>query len=258
MSPRGHSIADRRYGLTSLIVNADDFGVCDGVNRGIVEAHERGIVTSTSLMVNGRAAAQAAAYGRRRPALAVGLHLELGHWRVRRRPWSRASSETKLQSVVARDARAQLDRFRRLLGRDPTHLDSHHHRHRVDLLRPVFEAMGRELGVPVRHLDPGVRFQGEFYGHDGAGRPAPQAISPAALVGILERLPPGTVELGCHPGYTEGLREWYREERVQEVRSLCDPQVRAAVDRLGIALISFADLRAGHDTGAPGTTRPGH
>ena len=34
-----------------LVVNADDFGVCAGVNRGIVEAHRRGIVSSASLMV---------------------------------------------------------------------------------------------------------------------------------------------------------------------------------------------------------------
>jgi predicted glycoside hydrolase/deacetylase ChbG (UPF0249 family) len=250
VSPRRpFSTTDRRYGLRSLIVNADDFGVCEGVNRGIIEAHERGIVTSTSLMVKRPSAERAAAYGRRRPELAVGLHLELRHWRVRRIPWSRTASETKLQSVVTQDARAQLDRFRRLMGRDPTHIDSHHHRHRLDLLSPLFEAMGRELGIPVRHLDPRVQFQGQFYGHDGAGRPAPQAISPAALVRILEGLPPGTVELGCHPGYTDGLREWYREERVQEVRSLCDPQVRATLDRLGIALISFAEL-AGHDSQA--------
>ena len=46
---------------TLLIVNADDFGCTEGVNRGIAEAHVRGIVTSTSLMVNRPAAAEAAA-----------------------------------------------------------------------------------------------------------------------------------------------------------------------------------------------------
>jgi predicted glycoside hydrolase/deacetylase ChbG (UPF0249 family) len=242
--------------LTSLIVNADDFGACEGVNRGIVEAHERGIVTSTSLMVNRPSAEQAAAYGRRRPELGVGLHVELRDWRVRGIPWSRASSEEKLQSTVTRDAHAQLERFRRLLGRDPTHIDSHQHRHRIASLRPIFEAMTRDLGIPLRHFDPRVQFCGEFYGHDGAGRPDPEAITPTALVRLLEELPSGSVELGCHPGYTEGLREWYREERVQEVRSLCDPQVRAALDRLGITLISFADLGARPDSQAASDVTP--
>ena len=45
----------------NLIVNGDDFGASAGINRGIVESHARGIVTSTSLMVTGRAAREAAA-----------------------------------------------------------------------------------------------------------------------------------------------------------------------------------------------------
>ena len=51
-----------------LIVNADDFGLSAGVNRGIVEAHERGIVTSASLMVRRPAAREAADYARTHPA----------------------------------------------------------------------------------------------------------------------------------------------------------------------------------------------
>ena len=47
-----------------LIVNADDFGLSEGVNRGIIEAHERGIVTSASLMVLKPSAVSAAAYSR--------------------------------------------------------------------------------------------------------------------------------------------------------------------------------------------------
>ena len=47
-----------------LIVNADDFGLSPGVNRGVVQAHERGIVTSASLMVRQPAAGAAAACAR--------------------------------------------------------------------------------------------------------------------------------------------------------------------------------------------------
>ena len=52
-----------------LIVNADDFGQTAGVNRGVIEAHDRGIVTSASLMVRWPAAAEAASFARARPAL---------------------------------------------------------------------------------------------------------------------------------------------------------------------------------------------
>jgi chitin disaccharide deacetylase len=66
----------RRY----LIVNADDFGLSEGVNRGIIEAAEKGIVTSASLMVRQPAAAAAAAYARKLDRISVGLHLDLGEW----------------------------------------------------------------------------------------------------------------------------------------------------------------------------------
>jgi predicted glycoside hydrolase/deacetylase ChbG (UPF0249 family) len=225
-----------------VIMNADDFGYSRGVNQGIAESYERGIVTSASLMVTQRAAAEAAAYARDHPKLDLGLHVHLQHWRVRGVPWSVLRSERQLQNIVARDVALQLDRFRQLVGRDPTHVDSHQHRHRTEYLQSIFLALARELDVPLRDFDPRVRFCGDFYGQIGAGQPNPNAITPLALVEVLERLPPGVTELGSHPGYTDGLRDWYREERVQEVRTLCDPGVRAAIERLGIALISFRDL----------------
>jgi hypothetical protein len=178
------------------------------------------------------------------PELGLGLHVELRDWRVRRRPWSRVRTEDALRAAVAADLGEQLAEFRRLVGRDPTHLDSHHHRHRIDSLRPVFVGVAADLDVPLRHFSPGIRFCGEFYGHDGRGRPEPQAIAPRALVALLERLPPGVTELGSHPGYPEGLRAWYREERVQETRTLCDPDVRDTVERLEIGLVTFAEVRA--------------
>src|SRR5436190_23980393 len=62
----------------AVIVNADDFGQSAGINRGIIEAHERGIVTSASLMVRWPAAPAAAAYACAHRGLSVGLHVDLG------------------------------------------------------------------------------------------------------------------------------------------------------------------------------------
>jgi predicted glycoside hydrolase/deacetylase ChbG (UPF0249 family) len=62
---------------TRLIVNADDFGITEAVNRGVVAAFDRGIVTSTSLMATGAAFDHAVELARRRPGLAVGIHLVL-------------------------------------------------------------------------------------------------------------------------------------------------------------------------------------
>src|ERR1700738_296650 len=63
--------------MRRLIVNADDFGFTGGVNRAIVEAHSRGIVTSATLMANGRAFAEAANLAITVPGMSVGCHVVL-------------------------------------------------------------------------------------------------------------------------------------------------------------------------------------
>jgi thiamine kinase-like enzyme len=88
-----------------LIVNADDFGATAGVNRGILEAHARGIVTSTSLMVDGVAAEAAAEASREAPSLGIGLHVDLG-----RTPPADAAG-------VRRILERQAERFVALMGR---------------------------------------------------------------------------------------------------------------------------------------------
>lgn len=227
----------------SLIVNADDFGYSRGVNRGIIEAHEDGVVTSASLMVDQPAAEEAAGYSRSRPELSLGLHFELPARRLRRAIWRLSRrQDDRLARAVATDLRRQLERFRRLVGSDPTHLDSHKHRHREEPLRSIYLEVARKLNVPLRQFDPTVRFCGNFYGQIDNGRPNPAAIAPGALVELLEALETEVTELCCHPGYTDGLKDWYREERVQEVRTLCDQRVRATIERLGFRLISFREL----------------
>jgi chitin disaccharide deacetylase len=233
-----HLVEPARY----LIVNADDFGYSRGVNRGIIEAHERGIVTSASLMVKQRAAGEAAAYARHRSQLSLGLHVELGRWRLRRLPWARSpEAEARLRGTIAADVRRQLDRFRRLVDGDPTHLDSHQHRHRHEPVRSIVLELANELAVPLREFDERVRFCGDFYGQID-GRPWPQGILPDALIDLLESLPSGVTELCSHPGYADDLKDWYKRERAREVRTLCDPAVHAAIDRLEIRLATFRDL----------------
>src|SRR5579871_2214342 len=63
--------------MRNLIVNADDLGWSDGVNRGIAEGHRNGIVTSASLLANGVAFASALELARATRGLGVGVHLNL-------------------------------------------------------------------------------------------------------------------------------------------------------------------------------------
>jgi predicted glycoside hydrolase/deacetylase ChbG (UPF0249 family) len=229
--------ADKRY----LIVNADDFGRSLGVNRGVIEAHAGGIVTSASLMVRWPAAVEAAAYAREYPELALGLHFDLGEWVYREGTWLPAYEVVSADNskAVMKEAARQLAAFRRLLGRDPTHLDSHQHVHLREPVRSALIEIAGELAVTLRHHDPRIHYCGDFYGQTGEGQPLPESISVDALIEIFAALPLGVTELACHPGLDEELQSTYRSERVEELKVLCDPRVRATIAVKGIELCSF-------------------
>jgi predicted glycoside hydrolase/deacetylase ChbG (UPF0249 family) len=205
-----------------LIVNADDLGYADGVDRGILEAHERGIVTSASLMVDRSAARHGAAVARGAPRLSVGLHAVLDGGGKLMIPPERCENELE----------RQLARFRELVGRPPTHVDSHHHVHRDSRLVDLFDAFAERHALPLR--DRTVRHCGLFYGR--------KAIGVERLLELLDGLDDGDTELACHPGYADGLHSRYTQEREQEVRTLTDPRVRTCLDALDIELIGWTNV----------------
>jgi predicted glycoside hydrolase/deacetylase ChbG (UPF0249 family) len=227
-----------------LIVNADDFGLSHAVNRGIMEAHERGIVTSASLMVRAPAGADAAAYARRSSRLAVGLHLDLCEWVYVEGAWRLSYRVVALDDAdaVRAEVRRQYEMFFGLMDRSPTHIDSHQHVHRDEPVRSAVLSLAAEHRLPVRHFAPGIQYCGSFYGQSGKGEPWPEAITPAALIDVLASLPAGVSELACHPGSDAQLNSVYRLERLAEVQALCDPRVRQAIFEQTIELRSFADL----------------
>jgi predicted glycoside hydrolase/deacetylase ChbG (UPF0249 family) len=222
-----------------LIVNADDFGASAGVNRGIVECHTRGVVTSASLMVTGRAVGAAVAMCRDHPALSVGLH-----WDV----WGEDEPEFDMAdaSAVRDEFRRQLDEFRRLLDRDPTHIDSHRHAHRC--ARPLFRELVRPLGVPLRESSC-VRFLDCFYAQPALETQLEYVSVPFLQELLREEVSEGWTELMCHPGYRSAdYTSVYLAEREAEVGTLTDPAIRRTLEELHIRLASYADyLRAGHD-----------
>lgn len=227
----------------ALIVNADDFGRSPGVNNGIARAHEEGIVTSATMMVRWPAASEAAAYARG-GRLSVGLHLDLGEWEYRAGEWHQLYAVVAAEDpeAVEKEIGRQLQRFERLMGRGPTHLDSHQHVHRDEPVATALARAGARLGVPVRGVTPEIAYSGAFYGQDSRGAPVPEAITVEGLVETIEALPPGTTELACHPAAEADHDSAYGRERLRELATLCDPRVRAAINRAGVHLRSFAEL----------------
>jgi predicted glycoside hydrolase/deacetylase ChbG (UPF0249 family) len=169
----GHPVSEPGDTVTAyLIVNADDYAMSPGVSRGILEAHARGVVTSTTTLVNTPGAAEALAAARAgAPALGLGLHVNLSFGRPMLPPGAVPSlvgddgdffSGARLLDAmkhfrtddVRREVTAQFARFVQLVGRPPDHLDSHQH---LGCLQPdVFAALvtlADAADIPLR--DPG-------------------------------------------------------------------------------------------------------
>ena len=249
-----------------LIVNADDLGRTRGINDGIFEAHRRGIVTSATLMVAYEAAAEAAARLGENPGLGVGLHVAMtGGPPVL--PPERLPSLVDAEGMLPRrrqdlgspdpdevlaEVRAQLDRFRRLTGRLPTHLDGHHHCHRVPAVGEAVATVAAELGLPVRDAGEGLRevlerasvattdrFDDFFYA---------EGATLEGLLAFLAGLAPGSTELMCHPGAAdpelEALGSTYTRERERELEILTHPEVVRAANRPGVRLAHWGALGA--------------
>ena len=212
-----------------LIVTGDDFGITSGVNRGIVQAHREGILTSTSLMVDRPACEEAAALGRACATLSVGLHLELNR-----------DDPDRIPAELER----QLARFMELVGADPTHADSHHDVHYDPRVLPQVLAWSARTGVPVRGYS-GARHFPKFYGQWG-GETHLEQIGVAGLLRLLDvEIGNGVTELNCHPGYVEsGFPSSYAAEREEELRTLCDDRVHQAILEREIRLIGFRELPA--------------
>ena len=213
-----------------LIVTADDFGITNGINRGVIQAHRDGILTSTSLMVDRPACAEAAALGRACATLSVGLHLEL--------------NPDDDPERVPRELERQLARFQELVGVDPTHAESHHDIHYDPRILTHVLAWSARTGVPVRGYSR-VRHLPKFYGQWG-GETHLEQIGVAGFLRLLDaEIRDGVTELNCHPGYIEpGFPSSYAAEREVELRTLCDDRVRQAILEREIRLIGFRDLHA--------------
>jgi predicted glycoside hydrolase/deacetylase ChbG (UPF0249 family) len=252
-----------------LIVNADDFGYTPGVTSGVLRAHREGIVTATTLMANAPDSEGAGRVARYTPSLDVGVHVVFTYGRpllaADRVPTlvgedgrfprvgvlMRTAHPTADEALL--EARAQYAKARELIGREPTHLDTHHWVHDLRPLEDAMLALAQETGAALRahdgrqrarFRDQGVRCTDRFvrdFQHAGK-------IGVDSLVMLLEHLDEqesGTVELMCHPGDPDEALlggSSYAAERGVELRTLTDPAVRAAIDRLGIELANYSVL----------------
>lgn len=149
--------------MTKLIINADDFGLSRGANFGIIDAHKRGVIKSTSIMANMPGFSHAVELLKDCPDLGCGVHLTLtahkpvlnthktivdsnGHFY--RRPTPSIFKKIDLDEIY-NEFCAQIEKVKDA-GIEITHLDSHHHIHTQGFLKPVMEKLLKKYPLPLR------------------------------------------------------------------------------------------------------------
>jgi chitin disaccharide deacetylase len=154
--------------LRQLVVNADDLGLTVGVNTGILDAHDRGILTSASLFAHAPATADALHRVRVRPSLGIGVHLALvdgtpmlppsrvptlveddGRFRASWKPFIVACLRGRVAfEEVERELTAQIERIRSE-GIRLTHLDAHQHVHAFPPIFAIVARLAERFRIPV-------------------------------------------------------------------------------------------------------------
>jgi chitin disaccharide deacetylase len=251
--------------IPQLIVTADDFNLSAGVSRGILEAHQHGIVTETSVMVNLGDLRQAAVLLATAPGLGIGLHLNITRGRPLASPGAvaeilgvdgqflgspQALPAPLRKATVQVEFQAQFDTFVHTFGRLPQHLDTHHHVHQHPVVLDALLDLAVALRLPVRSLDTQMR---ATMTARGLGTPVhflgeadnEPYWTVTRLLASLRALQPGVTELMCHPGYFDDAIGYSRYGRQRDVerQALCAPEVAATLQGKGIQLATYAALQ---------------
>jgi len=151
-----------------IIINADDFGLCEGVNRAVAEAHIDGILTSATIMTSMPAAANAVKIAKQLPGLGIGVHLNLTEGPLVSMDTdaqiladsdgqlTHSTTALSFYSLVSRRFRNAIKtelaaQIRWVLERDlrPTHLDSHKHIHSFPAIYPLVCDLARQFEIPA-------------------------------------------------------------------------------------------------------------
>lgn len=207
--------------MGNVIFNADDFGYSRAINMGIIDAHNYGILTSTTLMANMPGFGHAVELSKENPNLGVGVHLTLtcgrplleGHKTIVKEDGSfrnlvfyeRVNFVVDPEEVYA-EWDAQIQKVIKA-GIVPTHLDSHHHTHTFGINREIVIELARKYNLPVRNnlsLPDDIRHTSRFeMNFDFVGRNS-ELRQEKYLENIIEDFKRfETTEVMCHPGYLD-------------------------------------------------------
>ena len=232
-----------------LIVNSDDFGLTPGVNHGIIDALKRGLLRSTTAMMNMPAIEMAADLAKANPELGVGIHLvltagkplldthktivdEKGHFL--KNAVLVKKTDVDVEEVYAEYV-AQMEKYIKLFGHKPTHIDGHHHTHALPQTVEATRRLAKTYGIKyVRQVDTDVAFISDFYG--------PLTDYNQFETTLKRHLDREYVELMCHVAFIDVdliQCSTYNFDRVRELETLISSKAKDFVKEHNIELVNF-------------------
>ncbi|GEM05389.1 carbohydrate deacetylase [Halolactibacillus miurensis] len=228
-----------------VIINADDFGLTEGINNGIITAHTNGIVTRTTLMMNGMAVDHAIKLAKAHPTLKVGIHLALSYGKPlsekvdllvdESHTFKFTKYETNLTPLeieqVEQEWDTQIQAFLKT-GLTLDHIDSHHHVHGWACLQPVVKRLFDKYQLPFRYTEqlenPSDMSLTESLWLDFYGDLAQPNLFEQLLKQQVE-----TIEVMTHPAYVDETllkTSSYTYERERELDVLTSLNVPEAIE----------------------------
>ncbi|MFZ5801904.1 MAG: carbohydrate deacetylase [Candidatus Omnitrophota bacterium] len=243
----------------ALILNADDCNLTRGVTEAILECHQRGIVSSTTCLINMPLKERLLKKIASQKRLGLGLHLNItlgapvSPWRS---VLSLLSADRQFDrsllnpcrfpkaGEVFREYENQLCLFRKFFRRLPTHLDTHHQLHDHRFYFAILYRLARKYRLPIRRSwgvripGLGIRTSDHLFGGLGSKR----GWSRGKFGRLLRTLPPGLTEVMCHPGKNDpDLKKASSMTAAREIecRIFRDPKWKRILKQRGIFLTHY-------------------
>lgn len=245
-----------------LIVNADDGNLTPGVTQAILDCHDRGILSSTTWMINLPHSASRVKEVKSRANLGIGIHLNLTLGEP-------VSDRTEIPTLLTGEGRfrkvgpqleklplaaetrleycAQIEQFYRFFGRLPTHLDTHHQVHNHPFYLTILAEIANRYKLPLRRsklLAELTSYDFHFLTADylwGDLDPDGYWRRPK-LESVLSHLPKGINEVMCHPGHNDQdlqALSSFTTGRDEEMKLFSDPALRVLLEKQSIQLSHF-------------------
>ncbi|WP_195266036.1 MULTISPECIES: chitin disaccharide deacetylase [unclassified Clostridium] len=238
-----------------LIINADDFGFSRGVNYGIIDAYRNGVVRSTSIMAGMPGFDHAVELLEECPNLGCGVHLTLSAYKPVLDShktivdengffYKRINPDEDVEGFdleeIYKEFCAQIEKVKSR-GIEITHLDSHHHVHTFEFLKPVMEKLLEKYNLPIRgglcyelDYDKIIPYDGLFYNETVNIDAFKQLKSKLEKYEILETM--------SHPAYVDSFimeTSSYNIKRAEELKILTSKELKELIESMGIELCNY-------------------